>query len=299
MGVARSTAGGTAFAAVVLAFPGVSASQSPEGSGIRGAERSENVAHAYGQYEPKIPENYEKVLSALGSDLRAPDAKAAKPPETRRIAQSSTTPASRVTPPPVAAPAPARQANLYVGVGVGRSAFAAGFENTKSTIFSTGATTFNATAHAYDGMWKIYLGYLVAPRASVEAGYWHFGGPRYTADVVAPTLATLDRSFRAHGLGAAGVYWHPISNSLTAFGKAGLVWTHTSASAVTPGAGLTPLPAESNRRIVPSWGMGIKYGISPGLTTRLEYEYLQKVGDPATFGTANINAWSVGLNYQF
>jgi len=254
------------------------------------------------QYEPKIPANYDKVMNALeraDAHRETPSPKSASRNSVARpqVAQSAPPPGMQTASRAQAVPQPQR---WYVGMNIGRSGFAGDFEKTKATIFSTGATAFRATAHAYDNLWKFYVGYWVTPRISIEGGYWKFGGPSYTADISAPSAGAFDRHFHVQALGATASYSQPISDAFAIFGKAGLMGVRASASATPPiGPGVAPLAAEASSHITSTWGIGLKYVINPAVSARVEYEYLRKVGDAEKFGTANINAWSVGLNYHF
>ena len=195
--------------------------------------------------------------------------------------------------------APNKATGWYVGGALGSGGFKTGYEQTKATITATGATKGTISADAKNSMWKIYLGYQLLPRFSIEGGYWDFGKPSYSTSITAPVTAAMRRSFSVDGYGADAVLWLPMTGAISGFGKIGAIRTNTRASAADPGAGLTPLSAESAHKLNAHWGLGLKYDFRPNLAARLEMETVRKVGDAAKFGDADVIMWSLGMNYKF
>jgi len=196
-------------------------------------------------------------------------------------------------------PAVKTPSGWYAGGAFGSGGFKTGYERTANTIFSTGATTATVFPDAKESMWKGYVGYRLSPQISIEAGYWNFGKPSYTANISAPVTTTLQRTFRVDGFGANLVYWHPLTSTISGFGKAGAILANVEASQAVPGAGLTSLPAESERKVSWHWGLGARYTINRDFAARIEYETLHKVGSDAKFGTADIVMWTLGLDYTY
>jgi len=235
---------------------------------------------AHAQYEPRIPANYDAVIRAQErADARSPAGAAQTP---ARVAAE-----------------PNKRGRWYAGAAYGSSGFQASVAEAQASIFSTGATTVSVTGHGYDRMWKAYVGYAFSPRFALEAGYWNFGGPRYSAEVTAPVSTTFQRSFSARGVGIDGVAWHPLGESFWVFGKLGGMLTSTRAEGVDPGGGLAPLGRESKTTLNPHWGFGVTYAVNPDWRARLEYENVHRVGDAARFGTANIHSVSLGMTVGF
>lgn len=196
--------------------------------------------------------------------------------------------------------APAKASRWYVGGALGRDGFKTGYEQTKANIASTGATQATISADARETMWKAYVGYQVVPQFSVEGGYWNFGKPSYSAAITSNVPVTaMRRSFNSDGYGADAVFWLPMTNAVSGFGKIGAIRTNTRASAADPGGGLTPIAAESTRKLNSLWGVGLTYDFRRDLGARLEFESVSKVGDAAKFGSADVLMWSLGMNYRF
>lgn len=193
----------------------------------------------------------------------------------------------------------AGQGKIYVGGAVGRGGFDTSYEQTKSVIRSTGATSFIVTANALDTMWKGYFGYRVSPNLSMEAGYWNFGRADISTSITAPVVTGLQRTFRADGYGVDAVLWLPAGSAWSGLVKVGAMRTTTKASAGDPGAGLTALPEESARTLNLRWGAGLEYRLAPSAAARLEFEAVNSIGDNAKFGTADVLMWTLGVNYRF
>lgn len=194
---------------------------------------------------------------------------------------------------------PNKATGWYVGGAIGNGGFRTGYEQTKTSIASTGVTQAVISADAKETMWKAYLGYQFLPQFSIEGGYWNFGKPSYSADITAPVTTTMRRSFGVEGYGADAVLWLPMGNAFSGFGKIGAIRTDTQASSADPGGGLTPLAAESARKLNSHLGLGLKYNIRRDLAARLEIETVRNVGDAAKFGSADVIMWSLGMNYKF
>jgi OOP family OmpA-OmpF porin len=205
--------------------------------------------------------------------------------------------ASRQTPAPVS--------GIYVGGSLGYGGYRTTFNQTHNSIATTGATAWNVNADTKHFMWKGYLGYRFTRYLSVEGGYWDFGGPSYTADIQAPVTTSMHRTFSGTGIGASAVVWLPFGDvsptlsKVSGFAKLGAMNAHTTASSATPGGGLTPLPEQSSTNVRPHYGVGVEYSISRDIGARLEFEAVNSVGDNSTFGTADIQMWSLGANYRF
>ena len=188
----------------------------------------------------------------------------------------------------------------YLGGAVGRGGYRAGYQRTADTILSTGVTAATVTADAKSTVWKAYVGYQWLPQLSIEGGYWNFGHISYTANITAPGAAnTANRNFSADGWGADVVYWLPFTNNIAAYGKVGSVLTDDRAGGFTPSNVPGSLPAQSARKLRPTFGLGAQYAINNNLAARFEYENVQKVGDDAKFGTANVEMWTIGLSYRY
>lgn len=259
------------------------ASQVLFGSGLSdAAEEDPKPRTPYRQFEPRIPSNYEKVLAASSAQATAPVLARSGPGGLERQVRTSWKPRY-----------------WYAGVGAGRSAFDADVGQANAGIAATGATAFSVTAHGYDGGWKLYAGYWLTSTLSVEGGYWNFGGPRFTASVTAPVTTSFDRGYRGQGLGLDLVGWNHASESVSIFGRIGLMYTAARAGAVSPGGGLAPLSAETVRTVNLHPGAGLRYRFSDDFSARFEYEYVPRVGKASSIGRGDIHFWSLGLGYSF
>jgi len=194
---------------------------------------------------------------------------------------------------------PNKATGWYAGGAIGGGGFRTGYEQTKANIASTGATQAAISADAKETMWKAYLGYQLLPQFSIEGGYWNFGKPGYSADITAPVTTTMRRSFGVKGYGADAVLWLPMGNAFSGFGKIGAIRTYSEANAADPGGGLTPLAAESARKLNSHLGLGMKYNVRRDLAARLEVETVRNVGDAGRFGSADVVMWSLGMSYKF
>lgn len=193
----------------------------------------------------------------------------------------------------------------YAGGAIGYGGYNATYSRTHETIASTGASAWSVDNDTKDTMWKAYVGYRFTPYVSVEGGYWDFGRPSYSAAIVSPVVTSMNRTFKAQGVGGDAALWlplravSPVLSKVSGFAKLGAMYTRTTASAAAPGGGLTPLPAESSHDLRPHWAVGAEYSIQRNLAARLEFEGVTQVGDDSKFGTADIQMLSIGANYRF
>lgn len=187
----------------------------------------------------------------------------------------------------------------YIGGAIGSGGFKTGYEQTGNTIFSTGATRVTVDADATETMWKAYVGYQLSNSFSIQGGYWNLGRPSYVANISAPVITTMKRTFSTHALGTDVVYWLPLSQAFSGFGKLGAVIGIARASSAEPGGGLSSLPAQSATTLNPVWGLGAKYDLNRNVAARLEYEEIHRLGDSGKFGTANVVMWTLGLTYKY
>jgi opacity protein-like surface antigen len=188
----------------------------------------------------------------------------------------------------------------YAGGALSFVGLHASWDRTNDTIGSTGATAFSANADHNNGQaWKAFAGYRYSPNLSAEATYWDFGRLTYTANISAPVVTSMQRSFRGKGAGADIVGWLPIGRGFTGFAKAGALWTRVDASSATPGGGLTALPEESAKKFNLHLGVGAEYALRPDVGLRVEYETVNKIGDNSKFGSGDLYFLSVGADYKF
>lgn len=193
------------------------------------------------------------------------------------------------------------ESGWYAGGALGRGGYDAGYGRTVQTLLSTGATSVWVTPDAKDTMGKVYAGFRFSPHWAVEAGYWDFGRIGYAAAIYAPSVASLERRFRAHGVGGDVVARMPLSSTFAALGRLGFVVVSASASAgvPVPGGGLAALPRQSSANVSLHWGLGGEYRVNPAWWMRFEYEEVLRGGETRKFGTADVKLWTLGAAYRF
>lgn len=139
------------------------------------------------------------------------------------------------------------------------------------------------------------LGYQFTPNFALEGGYEDLGHYKYSAGLTAPTPDSVNGRWRADGWKLAAVGTMPISRDFSVYGKAGLMLAYTAFD----GSGLVTSIDQSRRRTVPTVGAGLSYALTPQIDALAGWDHYHRVGDAATTGRGNIDAYTVGLKYKF
>ncbi|WP_033407568.1 outer membrane beta-barrel protein [Thiolinea disciformis] len=133
--------------------------------------------------------------------------------------------------------------------------------------------------------WKVYSGVRVVDKVMLEGGYVKFG------EYQGSNSAKLNETRSLQGYTAAGVLLHSISDDITLFGKAGMLWwdSKTKTSALT---------SESSGNDV-FYGVGGQYNLGNNLGLRAEWERYEGIAPQTTTSKQGyIDMLSVGATFS-
>lgn len=196
----------------------------------------------------------------------------------------------------------AQQAPFYIGASFGQAT--ADLNNVENDLASDlraiGLTNVQVSSDDTDTAWKIFAGWQANPYLALETGYVDFGKANISASGTAlNTRVNASGTFDASAWYFDAIGHLPIGEAFSIFGKAGIAYTWTDATASASGGGVTASSSASENGFAPKLGIGARYNFSKNLGVRAEYEYYFNVGDSATTGETDIGMWSVGLTAHF
>ncbi|VFP87225.1 Outer membrane protein A [Candidatus Erwinia haradaeae] len=136
----------------------------------------------------------------------------------------------------------------------------------------------------------VFFGYQANPYLSFDLGYDWLGRMPHKG-------TTVHGSFKAQGVQLAAKINYPISDNLNAYTRLGsMIWhadtvqtnvTHTRLNAKD--TGVSPLIA-----------LGMEYAINKNWSTRLDYQWIDNIGNTSTIGTRPDNSLiNIGIAYHF
>lgn len=141
---------------------------------------------------------------------------------------------------------------------------------------------------------RIAAGYQFTPYIAAELGYTKFSDVKVdniTVEGVNIGNARLEQ--QAIDLVAKGIL--PINNGFNAFGTLGV------ASLYAKGHGMDSTEGTfgngSTSRIMPTFGLGLGYDITPNLPITASWQRIQRIGDSSGLRTTDF--FAVGLEYHF
>lgn len=165
-----------------------------------------------------------------------------------------------------------------------------------SALTAAGATGLSSSDSGSGNQWRLQGGYRFNPNFSLEAGYIDFGKAKYTASY---TGGSAQGSLKAGGVDLAALFALPVNDSLSVFGKAGLVAAKVDSS-LAAGAPAALASGDATTHVVrPLVGVGALYKLSEHVDLRADYDHVSNLGKSDKTGTMDANVVSVGLAYNF
>jgi OOP family OmpA-OmpF porin len=157
---------------------------------------------------------------------------------------------------------------------------------------NAGAAGLSSGDRGNGNQWRLQLGYDFSPNFALEAGYIDFGKARYSASYGG---GTANGTLKAGGLDIAALGILPLTDSISLFGKAGLVAAKVKSSLSSS----LVSSSDSSNEVRPLLGIGAGFKLSESLQLRTEYEHVSGLGKSGTTGKMNDNLVSLGLAYRF
>ena len=132
-------------------------------------------------------------------------------------------------------------------------------------------------------------GYQVNPYLGFEMGYDWLGRMPYKGD-------NVNGAFKAQGVQLTAKLGYPITDDLDIYTRlGGMVYR-----ADTTSNSATGRHKDHDTGVAPVFAGGVEYAITPQIATRLEYQWVNNIGDRSEIGTRPDNGMlSVGVSYRF
>lgn len=184
----------------------------------------------------------------------------------------------------------------YVVGAIGRSDININKATLDGALTSAGATGVSSTVKNDDTAYKILFGYQFNPNFAVEGGYVDLGKASYSATF---TGGNANASVKASGPVIAALGIVPINDSVSLFGKLGVIDAKVSANVSATGPGGTASASPSSTKWKTNYGVGGNYNFTKQVDVRIEYEQFSKLGDSNSTGTSSVNLLSAGIVVKF
>ncbi len=136
-----------------------------------------------------------------------------------------------------------------------------------------------------------FLGYQANPYLGFELGYDWLGRMPYKGNVV-------NGAFKAQGVQVAAKLGYPITDDLDIYTRlGGMVWRADSKQhEVTTGISRS----DHDTGVSPLAAVGVEYALNKNWATRLDYQWVNNIGDAGTVGTRPDNGMlALGVSYRF
>lgn len=190
----------------------------------------------------------------------------------------------------------AADSNWYAGANVGLSQANIDTGRIARELTGAGFTIGSVTADDSHMGGKLFAGYQFHRNFAIEGGYVDLGRFTYTATTTAPT-GVLDAKMRRQGANLDLVGNMPITGSLSALGRVGVVYTSVRDSLTGTGGVVVPFPNPGKGDTSAKFGLGLQYDLSKGVGLRGEIERYQISDSAGNVGT--IEMYSAGLVVKF
>ncbi|WP_339056885.1 porin OmpA [Candidatus Regiella endosymbiont of Tuberolachnus salignus] len=173
----------------------------------------------------------------------------------------------------------------YAGAKVGWSGYHDTLMNHAYKGVGNGSTNKNQVGAG------AFLGYQINQYLGLEMGYDWFGRMHYSGDV-------KNGAFKAHGVQLAAKLSYPVLEDLDVYTRlGGMLWRADS-------TGNLGDPSKKIKDydigVSPVAAVGLEYALTQNWVTRLDYQWVNNIGDEATIGARPDNAMlSLGVAYRF
>ncbi|MBD2785309.1 porin OmpA [Xenorhabdus sp. DI] len=158
----------------------------------------------------------------------------------------------------------------------------------------------NGSAHKNQLGAGAYVGYQANPYLGFELGYDWLGRIAYKGSV-------NNGAFRAQGVQLTTKLSYPVLDNLDVYTRlGGMIWRADSSATYNANA-VAGTGANDQRRlknndtgVSPLAAIGVEYALTKNLATRLDYQWVNNIGDATTVGARPDNGLlSVGVSYRF
>lgn len=177
------------------------------------------------------------------------------------------------------------QSAWYVGGSVGRSVIkATTAEVEQGFLVDDGFVASGTTLDDTDSGWKAYLGRRFNRYLAAEAGYVDLGEASFNTTILSGPPGTsptppfpIHATAEAKGVSFSGLAYLPLTQSFSAFAKAGVFHWRATFTEQIPTTGVTRL-TRTEEKTNAMFGGGLQLHFTPALAVRLEWERFKNVG---------------------
>ncbi|OGU53246.1 MAG: hypothetical protein A2199_11600 [Hydrogenophilales bacterium RIFOXYA1_FULL_63_33] len=188
-------------------------------------------------------------------------------------------------------------ADGFYGVGeITRSNLSLDRNYFDGALLANGATGLSSSDSGNRTKWRLQGGYRFNPNLAVEAGYIDFGKAKYTAST---SGGSAQGSLKAGGVDVAALLSLPLGDSLSVFGKAGVVAAKVDSRLAASGAAVAASGDASTHVVRPLLGVGALYKLSDHVDLRADYDHVSGLGKSGKTGKMTANMVSLGVAYNF
>lgn len=158
---------------------------------------------------------------------------------------------------------------------------------------------------------RVFIGYQVDSNFALEAGYTQFSNQKLSLNATATEdngLHDINLSskgtIKTHAFDLVGKAIYPIQNGFSIYGKAGVAYLAQSAKASADVSGVHVVGNAVQQKfkgnenaILPTFGLGVSYDITPNVVADVSWNRIQKVGNKTSLSSTDFVG--VGLAYNF
>ncbi|MGB4344359.1 MAG: OmpA family protein [Moraxellaceae bacterium] len=183
----------------------------------------------------------------------------------------------------------------YGGFNIGQSRATIDDERIIAELLNSGLSTTSLTNDDRDTGFKIFGAYQFNKNIAIEGGYFDLGEFGYSAVTSPP--GTLAATMKARGLNVDVVGILPLTEKLSAFGRAGVNYADVKDSFSGSGAVTVLAPSPSEKGASYKMGLGLQYDFTRSIGVRAEAERYRL--DDAIGNMSDIDLVSLGLVFRF
>ena len=165
-----------------------------------------------------------------------------------------------------------------------------------NALGANGAAGVASSQNGNGNQWRVQGGYRFNGNLAVELGYIDFGKAKYSASYAG---GTASGTVKAGGVDIAGLYFVPLTDQFSLFGKAGLVDAKVSSTLTASAPAALASGSTSTNVIKPLLGLGATYKLTEALDLRTDFDHVSGLGKAGNTGTMKDNMFSVGVSFKF
>ncbi len=184
---------------------------------------------------------------------------------------------------------------IDLGLGASHSGISGGAID---TVLANQSLATSSSVSADRTGWKFDLGYKLSPNFALELGYVDLGKENWGSNV-SSGADTLNGQVHVRGPGLDLVTIAPLDESMSVYGKLGLMRASVDFSGGSSGGGGTQVLGGSDKSTIGTFGLGMGYDFTRSVGARLEWDRYLRPGDANITGRGDYDLVSASLVYRF